>query len=88
MLEQPILKGTYKTVGDKEHAEIIRFYIEEELSIMQIAAKLSRSSRTPKVHIDAHNQAVRRSGFCASCKRAESPYYNKEAVKEALASII
>jgi len=86
-LQEAILKGTYKTVGDTEHAEIIRLYMEEQLSMMDIGAKLHRSSRTPKVHVDAHNQAVRRSGFCGACKRAESPYYSKEAVKQALGNL-
>jgi len=75
-LEEPVLKGTYKTVGDREHAEIIRLYVEEAIAMTAIAEKLGRSSRTPYTHIRAHNRAVARSGFCASCKRADSQYYN------------
>ena len=78
-LEEPILKGSFKTVGDKEHAEIIRLYAEEALGMTEISEKLGRSSRTPHTHIHAHNQAVGRSGFCASCKRAGSKYQNKVA---------
>jgi len=81
-LEEAILKGTYKTVGDKEHAEIIRLWVEDRLSMVKIGVRLHRSSRTPMIHIDAHNQAVRRSGFCASCKRVGSPYFDKEATRE------
>jgi len=75
-LEEPILKGTFKTVGDREHAEIIRLYVEEALSMGAIAEKLKRSPRTSQKHIQAHNQAVTRSGFCAACKRTGSQYFN------------
>lgn len=73
-LEMPISKGTYQTVGDKEHAEIIRLYTEENLGITNIAEKLHRSSRTPHVHIRTHNLSVGRNGFCPSCKRVGSPH--------------
>jgi hypothetical protein len=49
-LQQPLVKGTFKTVRDKEHAEIIRLYIEEEMGMPQIAQKLDRSTRTPHSH--------------------------------------
>jgi len=39
-------RGTFRTVSDKEHAEMIRLYIEEGLSLEKIADKFSRSSRT------------------------------------------
>ena len=61
----------------REHAEIIRLYIEEALSMDKIAKKLKRSPRTSHTH--AHNQTVARSDFCAACKRAGSPYYNMVA---------
>jgi len=44
-------RGTYHTVSDSEHGEIIRLYMEEELSLQKIADKLNRSSRTPLNHI-------------------------------------
>ena len=77
-LQEPILKGTYKTVGDKEHVQIMDMYSAENLSMIDICTKLDRSSRTIKVHIDSHNRAVQRSGFCAACKRAQSAYANQE----------
>ncbi len=77
-LVESVLKGTYKTVGDREHAEMIRLYVEDNLSMVQIGKKLKRSSRTPQVHIDSHNAAVKRSGFCAACKRAQSVYASQE----------
>jgi hypothetical protein len=72
-------KGTFRTIGDKEHAEIVRLYIEESLSMIQIAERLGRSSRTPHIHIHAHNDAVHRSGLCPSCKRVGGQYYSKPA---------
>jgi len=65
-------KGTFRTVGDKEHAEIIRLYIEERLGINKIAEILGRSSRTPLVQIQRHNRAVERSGLCPFCRRVRS----------------
>ena len=56
-------KGTFRTVGDKEHAEMIRLYVEEGLGINKIAEILGRSSRTPLVQIQKHNRAVERRGF-------------------------
>lgn len=76
LLKESILKGTFKTVGDKEHAEIIQLYVEDALSMEAIGKKLKRSPRTTNTHIRAHNQAVMRGGFCAACKRAGSPYHN------------
>ncbi len=73
-VEEPVMKGSFKTVGDKEHARIITLYIEEALSMDKIADKIERSTKTIYTHIHNHNQAVARSGFCGPCKRAESAY--------------
>lgn len=82
---EPVEKGEYrgkfKTVGDVEHAEIIRLYIEEDLGVDKIGKKLGRSSRTPYEHIKQHNKAVERSGFCPSCRRVKSKYESQPAVK-------
>jgi hypothetical protein len=74
VLEESVDKGTYKTVSDREHVQIIELYYEEGLSMCEIGKKLSRSSRTPQVHIESHNNSIGRSGFCAPCKRAQSKY--------------
>ena len=74
-------KGTFRTVGDKEHAEIVRLYVEEELGFNKIAEVLGRSSRTPLTQIQKHNKAVERSGFCTSCRRLKSKYENKIALR-------
>jgi len=78
-LKEAEFKGSYKTVGDKEHAEIIRLYVEDGLAMEAIAKNLKRSARTPHVHVHRHNQAVQRSSFCAACKRVGSQYYNAVA---------
>jgi len=70
-------KGTFKTVGDKEHVEIMRLYVEENMGCVQIGEKLDRSSRTILNHIHLHNRTVQGSGFCPTCKRVGSQYYDK-----------
>jgi len=74
-------RGTFRTVSDREHAEMIRLYIEEGLGINKIAEMLGRSSRTPLVQIKKHNKAVERSGFCPGCRRAKSKYESDFAQK-------
>jgi hypothetical protein len=65
-------RGTHMTVGDKEHAEIIRLYFEESLSMNKIAEQIGRSSRVPYTHIHQHNSKVEEVGFCPSCRRVRS----------------
>jgi len=73
-LQEPLLKGTFKTVGDKEHAEITRLYIEDSLGMKVIAQKLERSPATINSHLRAHNQAINRTGSCGKCRRTKSKY--------------
>jgi hypothetical protein len=79
-LKQGEDKGTFKTVGDIEHNEIVTCYIEGS-GMQAIADNKGRSTRTDQKHIMAHNLAVKRSGFCASCKRTNSVNFNKEALR-------
>ena len=74
MPKQAEYKGTFKTLSDQEHAELIRLYVEEGLSTVRIAEKLGRSSRTPVLHINRHDEAVKRSGFCPMCRRVQGKY--------------
>lgn len=80
-LKQGIQRGSFRTVGDKEHAEIIRLYIEEDLGLGKVGAELGRSSKTCLDHVHRHNASVERSGFCAPCKRVGTPYEDKIAQK-------
>lgn len=59
-------------MSDKEHAEMIRLYVEEGLSLEKIAEKFNRSSRTPLLHIRKHDQSVERSVFVLCVEEAEA----------------
>jgi len=80
-IEQGDYRGKFKTVGDKEHAQIIHLYTGEDLSLDRIARKLGRSSRTPHKHINKHNSSVERSGFCPSCRRVKGQHEAEIAVR-------
>jgi hypothetical protein len=71
-IETGAYRGSYKTVGDQEHSEIIRLYHAEELGMQPIAEKLQRSTASIKKHIDEHDQAIMRSSFCPACRRVHS----------------
>jgi len=71
--KQAEYRGTFKTVSDSEHAEVVRLYVNEGLSIPKIADRLKRSTRTVQQHIHMHDDAIKRSGFCPACRRARSP---------------
>jgi len=81
VLELPKAKGSGQSVGDQEHSQIIMMYGEEGLSMNKIATQLGRSTRTPKQHIDKHNVAVQRSGFCAVCRRVGNSLQDKIAIR-------
>jgi hypothetical protein len=71
-IEKGEYRGTHTTVGDQEHATIIRLYVDEGLSMNKIADKLGRSSRVPYKHIHQHNSKVEGAGFCPACRRVKS----------------
>ena len=70
--KQAEYRGTFKTVSDKEHAEIIRLYIEEKMAMHVIAKQIGRSNRTVYEHIQKHNESIIRSAFCPICRRVKS----------------
>lgn len=72
-VEESELKGTFTTVGDVEHAEIIRLY-GEGLSMDRISKQKHRSSHTISKHVHGHDDAVKRSGFCAVCRRVRGEH--------------
>ena len=74
-------RGTFRTVSDKEHSEMIELYIKEGLSYEKIAEQFNRSSRTPLLHIQKHNKAILKSGFCSSCKKVKSSLESKSIEK-------
>lgn len=73
-------KGTYRTVGDLEHVEIMESYAENH-SMSSIAKSKGRSTATIHQHINAHNEAVERSGFCAVCRRAGGTLYRTRVIR-------
>ena len=73
-------KGTFKTIGDEEHVEILKLYLSEKLSMDKIHKLKDRSSATIKNQIDLHNSAIQRVGFCSSCKRAGGTYFKDQAI--------
>ncbi|MBN2261082.1 MAG: hypothetical protein JW702_11080 [Clostridiales bacterium] len=75
-LEKPKDMGTFKTIGDKEHLEIMSLYASG-LGFNKIHEQLNRSTKSLSDHIHKHNNAVSRSGFCAICRRAEGEYSQK-----------
>jgi hypothetical protein len=84
ILEEGISKGTYKTVGDTEHSQMVKLYAEG-LGYVKIATQLKRSSRTISLQVEKHNQAVNNSKQCPSCKRVGSELFN-QVVRKGLES--
>ena len=64
--------------------EIVRLLIEENLGMVQIAEKLSRSSKTINDHIKFHNKEVNKDGFCSRCKRASGIHADRKAERQYL----
>ena len=87
MMEIGQNKGTFKTVGDLEHCNFIRLYIEENLSMEKIRLRVSRSAKTIHDHIMLHNNTVARTGFCPACKRANGKYFDRRAERIELAAL-
>jgi hypothetical protein len=71
-------KGTFKTVSDKEHKQIIERYGEGNISMVDLGKEMERSSRTISMHVDAHNTQVDKAGFCGVCKRAQCKYVSNK----------
>ena len=68
--------GDFKTVGDKEHMQIVSLYAEGD-GYAKIHEQLNRSTKTIFEHIHKHNNGVDRSGFCVTCRRAGGEYSGK-----------
>lgn len=72
VLKESIMKGTYKTVSDKEHSEMIELYTGQSIGIHQISEQIKRSTKTVRDHINEHNQALKSLGYCPRCKRTQT----------------
>jgi hypothetical protein len=80
--EQGVDKGTFRTVGDEEHAKMIGMYLSG-IGTTRISTELRRSSRTPLLQIDAHDSAVARGGYCPACRRAKGEYAEQKVKRVA-----
>jgi hypothetical protein len=74
-------KGTFKTIGDEEHVELVKLYLNEKLSMDKIHKLKDRSPATVKNQLDKHNEAIKRVGFCSVCKRAGGQYFKDTATR-------
>lgn len=73
-------KGTFKTLGDMDHAGLIKDYIENTYGgMVKIAEAMRISSGTVSNHIREHNMAIHSKGACEMCQRVGSDYNQFEA---------
>jgi len=73
-------KGTFRTLGDHDHAELIKDYIEGKGGMAKIAGVHGVSSGTVHNHVKKHNKEVQTGGECSMCKRAGSEF-SKDVAK-------
>ena len=74
-------KGTFRTLGDHDHAEIIRDYIEGKGGMGKIADARGVSPGTVHSHIKKHNNELEAQGECSMCRRANSGYHKEKALR-------
>jgi hypothetical protein len=67
-------KGTFLTIGDEKHSQIIAFYIEGEGGMDKLAKKYEVSSGTIHKHVNNHNRELASEGHCSMCQRVKSEY--------------
>lgn len=77
-------RGDVRTMGDAEHCQIIRLYMEGDglhgpYSMNEIADLMDVSSATPYYHIEkVHNAKVREKGECPRCLRGSGAWVRAE----------
>lgn len=71
-------KGTFRTIGDAEHAKIVEMYADG-LSMNKISVQVGRSTKSVMDHINKHNLSVDRSAFCPACRRIHSKLEGERA---------
>ena len=67
-------KVTFRTLGDHDHSELIRDYIEGKGGMGKIAEAHGLSGGTVHSHVKKHNKELDQQGECPMCRRAESEY--------------
>lgn len=74
-------KGTFSTLGDFEHAELIKDYIEGKGGMAKIAEAHGVSSGTVHNHIKKHNNEIEVSSECSMYKRVDNKYSKRSAFR-------
>ena len=82
-IKEPIDRGKWHTVGDREHSQIIEAYVAG-FNMTTLAKKFGRSSATIKSHIHLHDEAVEKNGFCPMCRRVKSPYAKIKVLRKSV----
>lgn len=82
VLNEGLDKGTFSTLSDSEHSNMINLYCQN-LGMNKVAEQIGRSPKTVNSHINRHDKAVLRSGFCGICKRTNNPNFNRAVKREA-----
>jgi len=82
--EEAEYRGKYRMIGDREHAEIIALYVEEEMSVDKIARQLGRSIRSVHDHLIKHDAKVDKLGYCPRCRRAKGKFETVKAKRESV----
>ena len=72
-------KGTFQTLGDYEHSELVRDYVEGRGGMVAIAEAYGISPATVHNHVKKHNKELEQQGECSLCRRVESEYSQTEA---------
>jgi hypothetical protein len=81
-------KSDYRTVGDLDHARIVELYFwgldGKGMGIRRVGdhPEIKRSPSTIRTHLQNHDAAVIRSGFCAVCRRAGGKLFEAKVYKQ------
>ena len=70
---EEIDEGKLNTVGDREHEQIVRTYVDIGCSSMKkVSDAIHKSPATVHSHINTHNDSIEDSGYCPRCRRLGS----------------
>jgi len=80
-------KGKFMTVGDEEHASLIKSYIEEGVGMGKPADRIGRPSKTVHDAVLKHDELIDKTGCCTICQRVKSEYASVRAMRTATANM-
>lgn len=84
---EEIIDTSDMRVGDREHADIVRFHNEFQ-SMDKCREKFHRSMSTISNHIKNHNDLIKKSGVCDLCKRVGSDLATTEIYVRSRARVL